>query len=109
MKQIFVDTSAWDAIADSADAHHLAALRCKEELAGQYRLVVTDYLHVTALITGTRGGKVKPPPHPLTLSPYQRFVVTLFVLPLLRLQPTKGCRLPLRMLTTSLITRSYNA
>ncbi len=23
MKQIFVDTSAWDAIADSADAHHL--------------------------------------------------------------------------------------
>ncbi len=44
MKQIFVDTSAWDAIADSADAHHLAALRCKEDLAGQYRLVVTDYV-----------------------------------------------------------------
>jgi len=44
MKQIFVDTSAWDAIADSADAHHLAALRCKDEMAGQYRLVVTNYV-----------------------------------------------------------------
>jgi len=44
MKQIFVDTSAWAAIADGVDAHHMAALRCKEELAGQYRLVVTDYV-----------------------------------------------------------------
>jgi len=44
MKQIFVDTSAWDAIADSADAHHLAVLRCKDEMAGQYRLVVTNYV-----------------------------------------------------------------
>jgi predicted nucleic acid-binding protein len=44
MTQIFVDTSAWDAIADSADAYHLAALRCKNEMAGRYRLVVTDYV-----------------------------------------------------------------
>lgn len=44
MKQIFVDTSAWDAIADSGDTHHASALRFKDGLAGQYRLVVTDYV-----------------------------------------------------------------
>jgi len=44
MKRVFVDTGAWDAIADGADEHHLAALRHKEDLAGQYSLVVTDYV-----------------------------------------------------------------
>ena len=30
MKQVFVDTSAWDAIADAGDANHEAALLYKE-------------------------------------------------------------------------------
>ena len=35
MGPVFVDTSAWDAIEDSGDRHHAAALRFKGELAQQ--------------------------------------------------------------------------
>ncbi len=43
MGPMFVDTSAWDAIEDSGDRHHVAALRFKEELAQQRtRLYVSD-------------------------------------------------------------------
>ena len=45
MEAIFVDTSAWDAIADSGDRHHAAALRFKEELVQQHtRLYVTNFI-----------------------------------------------------------------
>ena len=43
MEAIFVDTSAWDAIEDSSDRHHAAALRFKEALVQQRaRLCVTN-------------------------------------------------------------------
>ena len=45
MGPMFVDTSAWDAIEDSGDRHHAAALRFKEELAQQRsRLYVTNFV-----------------------------------------------------------------
>jgi predicted nucleic acid-binding protein len=44
MKQIFVDTSAWDAIADAGDANHEIALLYKDEIAENCRLVVTNYI-----------------------------------------------------------------
>ena len=45
MEEIFVDTSAWDAIEDSGDRYHAAALRFKEELAQQRaRLYVTNFV-----------------------------------------------------------------
>jgi uncharacterized protein len=45
MEAIFVDTSAWDAIEDSGDRHHAAALRFKEELVQQQtRLYVTNFI-----------------------------------------------------------------
>jgi uncharacterized protein len=45
MEAIFVDTSAWDAIEDSGDRHHAAALRFKEELIQQQtRLYVTNFI-----------------------------------------------------------------
>src|SRR4029434_5745053 len=45
METIFVDTSAWDAIEDSGDRHHAAALRFKEELVQQRaRLYVTNFV-----------------------------------------------------------------
>ena len=44
MRQIFVDTSAWDAIADAGDPHHEAALLFNEEIAGSCQLVVTNYV-----------------------------------------------------------------
>jgi len=44
MKQVFVDTSAWDAIADAGDAKHEIALLYKEEIAENCRLVVTNYI-----------------------------------------------------------------
>ncbi len=43
MKQVFVDTSAWDAIADAGDANHEIALLYKDEIAENCRLVVTNY------------------------------------------------------------------
>ena len=45
METIFVDTSAWDAIEDSGDRHHAAALCFKEELVQQRaRLYVTNFI-----------------------------------------------------------------
>lgn len=44
MRQIFVDTSAWDAIADSGDPNHDVALLFRDAIAGQYHLVVTNYI-----------------------------------------------------------------
>jgi len=44
MRQIFVDTSAWDAIADSGDPNHDVALLYRDEIAGQCHLVVTNYI-----------------------------------------------------------------
>jgi predicted nucleic acid-binding protein len=45
METIFVDTSAWDAIEDSGDRYHAAALRFKEELVQQrVRLYVTNFI-----------------------------------------------------------------
>jgi hypothetical protein len=45
MEAIFVDTSAWDAIEDSSDRHHAAALRFTEELVQQRaRLDVTNFI-----------------------------------------------------------------
>ncbi len=42
MRQIFVDTGAWDAIADGGDPHHELALLFRDEIAGQCRLVTTN-------------------------------------------------------------------
>lgn len=45
MEAIFVDTSAWDAIEDSGDRHHAAALRFKAELVQQrVPLYVTNFV-----------------------------------------------------------------
>lgn len=44
MRQIFVDTSAWDAIADGGDPNHEVALLFRDEIAEQCRLVVTNYI-----------------------------------------------------------------
>ncbi|MBM3235896.1 type II toxin-antitoxin system VapC family toxin [Candidatus Poribacteria bacterium] len=44
MNEIFVDTSAWDAIEDANDANHEIALLFKEEIAEKYRLVTTCYV-----------------------------------------------------------------
>ncbi|MBL7184386.1 MAG: type II toxin-antitoxin system VapC family toxin [Anaerolineae bacterium] len=44
MRQIFVDTSAWDAIADGGDPNHDVALLFRDEIAGQCQLVVTNYI-----------------------------------------------------------------
>ena len=44
MRQIFVDTSAWDAIADAGDSNHEVALLFRDEIAEQCRLFVTNYI-----------------------------------------------------------------
>lgn len=44
MRQILVDTSAWDAIADGGDPNHEVALLFRDEIAEQCRLVVTNYI-----------------------------------------------------------------
>jgi len=44
MKRIFVDTSAWDAIADKGDVEHLSALKFRDEIVGKYRLVTSNYV-----------------------------------------------------------------
>jgi len=44
MKQIFVDTSAWSAIADAGDTNHEIALLHKDEIAERCLLVVTNYI-----------------------------------------------------------------
>lgn len=43
MNEIFVDTSAWDAVADRGDPNHSIAMLFKDEIAGNYRAVVTNY------------------------------------------------------------------
>jgi predicted nucleic acid-binding protein len=32
MRAVFVDTSAWDALEDSSDSNHAAAVRCRAAL-----------------------------------------------------------------------------
>ncbi|MDQ1238211.1 MAG: Ribonuclease VapC [Thermodesulfobacteriota bacterium] len=44
MKQLFVDTSAWDALADKADKDHLSAIRFRNEITGRRKLVTSNYL-----------------------------------------------------------------
>ena len=44
MKEIFVDTSAWDAVADKGDPNHGVAMLFKDEITGNYRAVVTNYI-----------------------------------------------------------------
>jgi predicted nucleic acid-binding protein len=44
MRELFVDTSAWDALADSGDANHELALLFRNEIAGRCRLIVTNYV-----------------------------------------------------------------
>lgn len=44
MRCIFVDTSAWDAIADGGDPYHEAALLFRDEIAGHCQLIVTNYI-----------------------------------------------------------------
>jgi uncharacterized protein len=44
MKQIFVDTGAWYALADPGDANHQAALQFRDTIAGKVRLVTSNYV-----------------------------------------------------------------
>jgi len=44
MNSIFVDTSAWDALADKADKHHLGAIRFRDEIAGTRKLLTSNYI-----------------------------------------------------------------
>jgi uncharacterized protein len=44
MSQVFVDTSAWAALADKADSNHERALLFQDEIAGQCQFLVTDYV-----------------------------------------------------------------
>lgn len=44
MNRLFVDTSAWAAIADASDDQHEAALAYQAAMAGRYRLVITNYI-----------------------------------------------------------------
>jgi uncharacterized protein len=44
MNRIFLDTGAWDAIADKSDKNHKAALQFRDEIAGKIILVTSDYV-----------------------------------------------------------------
>jgi uncharacterized protein len=44
MKLIFVDTSAWDALADRGDEHHVRALQFRDKIAQKRRLVPHNYV-----------------------------------------------------------------
>jgi hypothetical protein len=44
MKKIFIDTSAWDAIEDSGDVNHEAAMIFKDEMANRYELITSNYI-----------------------------------------------------------------
>lgn len=44
MRDLFVDTSAWDAIADGNDSNHQRAMAFKGEIAGRHHLVATNYI-----------------------------------------------------------------
>lgn len=44
MREIFVDTSGWDAIVDGGDSNHEVALLFRDEIAGRSRLITTNYI-----------------------------------------------------------------
>jgi len=44
MRQILVDTGAWDALADRSDPNHEVALLFRDEIAEHSRLIVTNYI-----------------------------------------------------------------
>ena len=44
MNRLFVDTSAWAALADSTDVNHELAVLFRDEAAGKYRLITTNYI-----------------------------------------------------------------
>jgi predicted nucleic acid-binding protein len=44
MKRIFLDTGAWDAIADKSDKNHCSSLRFRDEIAGKIILVTSNYV-----------------------------------------------------------------
>jgi len=44
MKHLFVDTSAWDAIADKGDKNHARALQFRNEIVGKCKLVISNYI-----------------------------------------------------------------
>ena len=44
MKHIFVDTSAWDALADKADENRAKALQFRDEIADECKLVTSNYI-----------------------------------------------------------------
>lgn len=44
MRRVFVDTSAWDAIADGDDPNHELALLFRDEIAGQCALLTSSYV-----------------------------------------------------------------
>ena len=44
MNKIFVDTSAWSAVADAGDPNHEIALIYRDEIAERCQLVVTNYI-----------------------------------------------------------------
>lgn len=44
MKKIFVDTSAWAAMADSKDTHHHSALLYQDQIIGKVQLISTNYV-----------------------------------------------------------------
>ena len=44
MRKIFVDTGAWDALADKGDKDHTRALQFRDEIVGKCKLVTTNYI-----------------------------------------------------------------
>ena len=44
MKQVFVDTSTWGALADKADKDHASALQYRDEIVGECKLVTSNYI-----------------------------------------------------------------
>ena len=44
MKHLFVDTSAWEALADKKDKDHTKALQFRDKIVGKYKLVTSNYI-----------------------------------------------------------------
>jgi predicted nucleic acid-binding protein len=44
MKQLFVDTSGWDALADKADKYHAKALQFRDKIASECKFVTSNYI-----------------------------------------------------------------
>jgi uncharacterized protein len=44
MKKIFIDTGAWDAIEDSGDVNHEAAMIFKDKIDNRYELITSNYI-----------------------------------------------------------------